>query len=204
MLKAERRKENSAELPDYNLTFWRAGDSLLFLFKSAETAPSAEYRRISYLTGIVSEKKSSDLPCSGSFRFKGVRDTGRQVSLPLRLCFHAPRADHELSGCTFFSPLGSVTIATFLERSLRLLLRLFSCGGVSGDSPKTRRPVLVDTRLSKRRESAGVIGKGLLCFDVCSYTTSCTGRKCLHTTPTRRWEQSLARAPIVRFFSERL
>lgn len=170
MIKAKRRKASSADLRESKVSFWTARSSLLFLLKSAKTSTSVGYRRMSYPTGIDSEKECSHWSRLGPLRFGDKRKNVTSVLTPGGLLFHAPWAERGFPNRMPFLLPGSMTVVALLEPSLRPLLRLRLLGGVAGGSPRSRRAGLVDPRLFVLRESARVVGRGLLFFLFLSVT----------------------------------
>lgn len=126
-------------------------------FEICQIIELSRTRRLSYLGGMVSKTESSNWPCLGSVPSRGICGSVRPVHKLSGLRFHAPWIECGFSYRTCFSSPHSIIVVTLLELSRRPLLRLRLRGGVADGSMRSKHTGLDDARLSKPRESVGVI-----------------------------------------------
>lgn len=150
--KAGDEEKISMKFRDPESALETADSSPLCLFKTAETAISAEYHRFSYPAGMVLRNKFSNGPSRGSLRLGIARDNLRSESAVRGRCFHLPRAGQGCSSRVLFSLPCFVTVTVLSKPSPRLLSWLGLCGGAADGSGKSRRAGPIDTRLSERQE----------------------------------------------------
>lgn len=173
LTEAERRSKSSVNMREIETQSRTDGCSLWFFLRSTKTTASKEYRRISYPAGIVFETKFSNwlyFALSPLWRQTQRRATSAHTQLALFPCTLSRARSPKRYGLSRFP--GSIAAVPLFKPSLRPQLLLYLHRGAVEGCIKSRRAVLVDTHLSKRRNSAGVVGGVLLLLLLCSVIIS--------------------------------